>query len=389
MRLLFPCLFALLPAATAAAQDLLLKARTVVVAPDTQLKDGALLVRAGKVAYVGAEIPAEARSQARSVDFGEATVTAGLVDAHCWLAQEGDLTEVSSSLTPTLRAAEAFDPYQDELHACAAAGCTSAVFPPSSRNLLGGIAALVKPGRDGGTIANADLYLKASLVGPARDQERPPTSLMGACEMLRSQLQQAKAPAIGPALQPVHDVLQRSRRLVVHADSLAELDAALEVCREAGVEPILLGAADAGKCLPQIKAARAAILLAPLQLEHLPTRLELPALLEKNGIRFGFAATNPETLRLSAALAVRNGLSRRAALDALTRAPAELLDQQARIGSLRSGCDADFAVWSGDPIDLTSRLQAVYVNGVQVYPPQPRNGPSAPAASTAANAEHR
>jgi imidazolonepropionase-like amidohydrolase len=381
-----PCL-ALLLAATASGQDLLIKARTVVIAPDTVLKDGALLVRAGKIAYVGAEIPEQARSQARTVDFGEGTVTAGLVDAHCWLGQEGDLTEVSTALTPTLRAAEAFDPFQDDLHACAAAGCTSAVFPPTSRNVLGGIAALVKPGREGGAVSNPDLYLKASLVGPARDQERPPTSLMGACELLRAQLQQAKAPVVGPALQPLHEVLQRSRRLVVHADTLAELNAALEVCREAGVEPILLAASDAGKCLPQLKAVRASVLLAPLPLDAKTTRLELPALLEKNGIRFAFAATNPDQLRLSAALAVKNGLSRRTALDALTRAPAELLDQQTRIGSLRSGCDADFAVWSGDPVDLTSRLLAVYVNGAQVHPREPRAGQVAPAAAPAGSAD--
>src|SRR5207237_7829885 len=93
-----PSLLALLVVATASGQDLLIKARTVVVAPDTVLKDGALLVRAGKIAYLGAEIPTEARSQARTIDFAEGTVTPGLVDAHCWLGQEGDLTEVSTAL---------------------------------------------------------------------------------------------------------------------------------------------------------------------------------------------------------------------------------------------------------------------------------------------------
>ena len=48
---------------TATAQDLLVQAARLVVAPDTVLTDGRLLVQKGKVAYLGAEIPAEARAK--------------------------------------------------------------------------------------------------------------------------------------------------------------------------------------------------------------------------------------------------------------------------------------------------------------------------------------
>jgi len=91
-------------------------------------------------------------------------------------------------------------------------------------------------------------------------------------------------------------------------------------------------------------------------------QLELPAKLEAAGIPFAIAG-EPSTLRWSAALAVRHGATRRTALSALTRVPAEMLGMQDRIGSLRAGCDADFAVWSGDPVELTSELLAVYVDG--------------------------
>lgn len=375
------CLLAL--ASPAAAQDLLVKAGRLIVAPDTELTDSALLVRGGKVAYVGAEIPAEARAAARVLDLGKATVAPGFVDAHAWLGQEGDLTEVSAAITPSLRTADAFDPFQDELAAHATAGITSAAFAPSSRNVFGGIAALVKPGRDSGALIEADLYLKAAVVPPARDQERPPTSLMGVADLMRTTFAAAGA-AVPPAdLLPVRECLQGGRRLFVHASSHAELTTALAVCRDAGIEPVLLGAAEVDRCLAELKAAGARVVLGPLTLDSRPAQLALPALLEKNGVRFAFGGGAPAQLRLTAALAIRSGLSRRAALDALTRAPAELLQQQARIGALRAGCDADFTAWSGDPLDLGARLLSVHVQGVLVATPTDATSPSTPAGQPA------
>ena len=63
---------------------------------------------------------------------------------------------------------------------------------------------------------------------------------------------------------------------------------------------------------------------------------------------------------------VRHGLSREAALAALTRNPAIQCDVEDNAGSLRQGCSADFAVYSADPLDLTSRLTAVYVGGAPI-----------------------
>jgi imidazolonepropionase-like amidohydrolase len=38
-----------------------------------------------------------------------------------------------------------------------------------------------------------------------------------------------------------------------------------------------------------------------------------------------------------------------------------------RIGRIAAGLDADLCLWSGDPIDLTSRLQAVFIDGERVF----------------------
>jgi imidazolonepropionase-like amidohydrolase len=63
---------------------------------------------------------------------------------------------------------------------------------------------------------------------------------------------------------------------------------------------------------------------------------------------------------------VKAGLDRDAALRAVTINPAEVLGVADRLGSLEAGKDADFCVWSGDPLDYYSSVEQAYIEGVQV-----------------------
>ena len=69
----------LLCAGSLRCQDLLVQCKRIVVAADTVLDDGMLLVRQGKIAYVGNEIPADARGRAAVVDYGKAVIVPGFV----------------------------------------------------------------------------------------------------------------------------------------------------------------------------------------------------------------------------------------------------------------------------------------------------------------------
>jgi imidazolonepropionase-like amidohydrolase len=39
-----------------------------------------------------------------------------------------------------------------------------------------------------------------------------------------------------------------------------------------------------------------------------------------------------------------------------------------RVGSLVAGKAATFCVWSGDPLDVRSRMEAAWIEGRQVHP---------------------
>jgi len=346
-----------------AAQDVLVSAATIVIAPGVTLSPGQILVRDGKVAYVGDEIPTEVRQAARAADFGAAVIVPGFVLAQATLGQDGDLAEAAFAFTPDLLAAEALDPWHEDLQPLAGEGITSFALSPSPRNVAGGLAALCKPGTDAARIAEPELYLQLSINRSARDQNRAPTSLIGAIEMLRTAFNDARQGLLeGTDIAIVRQALDGSRRIFIHADSYTELSAALDLARDFTFEPVLIGAADSDKVLPRLVQQKAAVVLGTLRPEMRLAELSRPAMLAEAGVPFCFAG-DPGQMRMSAVLAVRHGLDREIALQAMTRSPAALLGQQAEIGSLRQGCAADFTVWSGHPIDLDSSHIATWIDG--------------------------
>jgi imidazolonepropionase-like amidohydrolase len=52
---------------------------------------------------------------------------------------------------------------------------------------------------------------------------------------------------------------------------------------------------------------------------------------------------------------------------ALSSDAARLAGVGRRVGRLERGMDADFVLWSGDPIDLRSKVQMVFIDGELVF----------------------
>jgi imidazolonepropionase-like amidohydrolase len=61
------------------------------------------------------------------------------------------------------------------------------------------------------------------------------------------------------------------------------------------------------------------------------------------------------------------GVSQEEALKTITFTPAQILGVADSVGSIEEGKDADFVVLEGEPLDLRSRIVAVYVNGHAVF----------------------
>jgi imidazolonepropionase-like amidohydrolase len=68
-----------------------------------------------------------------------------------------------------------------------------------------------------------------------------------------------------------------------------------------------------------------------------------------------------------ATLAVKEGLDPLTALRAVTINPARIAGVADRLGSIEAGKDADLCIWSGDPLDVMSRVERAYIGGAEIY----------------------
>ncbi|MSR61858.1 MAG: hypothetical protein EXS08_05380 [Planctomycetes bacterium] len=82
------------------------------------------------------------------------------------------------------------------------------------------------------------------------------------------------------------------------------------------------------------------------------------ALLPRSDSMAGFKDWLPDVGRL-----IGQGLSREAALSAVTLEPARALGLEKRLGSLEKDKDANIVFWSGDPFEPSSKVEAVMLGG--------------------------
>ena len=96
-----------------------------------------------------------------------------------------------------------------------------------------------------------------------------------------------------------------------------------------------------------------------------------PGRLARAGVTIAITTDHPVVpvnfLAYQAALSVKEGLDREIALQALTINPARIAGIDDRLGSIEAGKDADLVIWSGDPLNVLSRVERALIGGVEIY----------------------
>jgi hypothetical protein len=163
-------------------------------------------------------------------------------------------------------------------------------------------------------------------------------------------------------------------RIVFDVERAADIRQLLAFCKRHGLRPLITGGSEAWKVAGALKAADATVFIDALQdlpssFDQLGSRLDNAALLARAGVKLALLAPDPthnaRKIRQAAGNAVANGLPWEAALAAITRTPAQALGVGDRVGRIEVGLDADLVLWDGDPLDVGTLAEAVWLRGRQ------------------------
>jgi len=366
----------------AAEETLFIKgAKIYTEGPAGVLRDAGLLIQAGKIRRIfgkGDEPSLASLGKARLIDAAGKTVIPGLVDAHTFLSGYYRLLENTEPVTSDLIAAAAFVPLSPEVEEAVRSGITTINFSPRSENLVGGMSSILKLVQSSSepSIVRNEAFLKISFNAAMFRPDRAPTSLMGAREMISQRLKLAKTSA-GKNREGVFQqagllkLLEGTIRPMIAASTFAEINTALKWLEDWGFQGVIVGGEEAHLLAGALKDKKIPVLLSPI-LPAYPERIAAGAFaLAKQGIAFGFVSQTPEaaplSLRLSALALFRLGLPQEEALKTITIQPARILGVADSLGSLEEGKDADLVIFGGEPLDLRSPVEAVYINGRAVF----------------------
>jgi len=344
---------------------------------------------------------------------GEAICECGLAEPHehepfaAALEPRALWGEQASEVVPHLRALDSVNLLSNDFKRLLREGVTTVYVCPDPSAVISARGAVVKTA---GTLeqrvvqpaaaVRAALGSDPSLRGRPNRPPRPrnvdlhvrrPTTRMGVEWVFRKAFHDARrvrergAPYGGadtaPAEAfPVLEEILAGQPLRIQARPQHDILTALRLAEEFKLRIVVDEAIEAYRALPQLKAAGVAVVYGPMFVtapgfrrftrDADEPRLDTPARLLETGIPFALTAMelrDEEGLVRQAMMAARYGLPAEAALRAITQAPAELLGLAERLGALRPGLDADLVVWSGEPLEATSRPRLVMVNGQVVH----------------------
>ncbi len=397
-----------------AAAQVAVRAETLHTVSGPPMQNAVVIAGAdGKIEWVG---PAADANIPDGMEVLEAAVvTPGLVDPHSVVGLSGalnsnvgpvrdqDQLERSSPIQPDLRAIDAYDANETLVEWVRSYGVTTLHTGHGPGALVSGQTMIAKTrGRNVDQAVVVPARMLASTLGNAVSSnfQSPGTSSKGVA-MLRGALIGAQAyleevrkaeeagdeddeesdggegdgdakPAPKPpprdlAKEALGQVLDGELSLLVTANTVPEIAAALRLQREFGFDLVLDGAAESYLLLDEIREAGVPVLLHATMSRVRNGSYETAAKLADAGIPFalqtGFEGYVPKTrvLLWEAAIAAANGLGRERALEAITLSAARILGIDDRVGSIEVGKDADLALFDGDPFEYTSHICGVII----------------------------
>ena len=413
---------------SAAADTFVIKARRIYTASDGVIENGVILVEGGKIAYVGTSAPPVA---AGTPEVRAEVVLPGLVDIHSHLGvysvpdvtENQDGNEMTTPLTPEVRALDSFNFEDPALKAALAGGVTTIVSRPGSANVIGGTSVAVKLKCSTPTrmvlkeVCDLKMTIEGNPVAFHSAQNRMPMTLMAAYFLARKSFIEAqdymaaweryeKNKAAGKdvlppkrdlGMEPLVMALKREIPIHVHTCTASEIMSCIRLAEEFNLRLTMAPCNFAFVLANELRNRKdihfnvgpawfTTYYDDPSKIRNLAAILADAGLNVSLQVDAGMGRQPAQQYLLHAAdLCVRHGMKEEDALKAITIRGAEAAGLEDRVGSIEKGKDADFVFLDGDPFEWLTSVESVMIDGKVEYTgpgsPKPRRLSSVPAAA--------
>tara|TARA_Y100000589_G_scaffold153019_2_gene145738 strand:+ start:1283 stop:4864 length:3582 start_codon:yes stop_codon:yes gene_type:complete len=366
------------------------------------IEDGCMITRDGKIAWVGPMSEAPEASGLRIIDATGLHITPGLIDCHSHTGINGGVNEGSEACTAEVRIADVVDAEDIGWYRQLAGGLTACNQLHGSANPIGGQNSVVKLkwGRQASEFKVTDAIggIKFALgENVKRSTGRYPNTRMGVNSFMRDRFMAAKAyrdewsrwnemsdeeqranmpPRRDLEMDTLIEILEGERLVHCHSYRQDEILALLRLAEEmeftiGTLQHILEGYKVADAIADHGAGASSFSDWWAYKVEVMDAIPYNGAIMRDVGVNVSFNSDDNELatrMNDEAAKAVRyGGVDRAEALHFVTINPAWQLRIDHRTGSLEQDKDADFVIWSEDPLSSYSRCLETWIEGAKYF----------------------
>lgn len=369
-----------------AAQDVLVRGATIYTMTDAGvIESGDVLVRDGRIAEVGRGLSAP--SGVRVLEGSGWFVMPGMIDCHSHMTTQlerggGSDRHERGQRVNTGRILDSVNPRYGWLESGAlAGGVTTLHVMPGSNASFGGrtvlIKAVPKPTADE-MVVRHPLGMKMSMAatrGAGTAEMREWFTKGREYEAKRVHWEEGgrtgEEPRRDLQLEGLADQVTQRLQTHTHAQTAIEMQYALRMRREFGLDLVLHHAFDGWKIADDIARAGVPVCYGPIVHSFGDENLRTPGVLSKRGVKVSLnmdsASDFQKHLRHAALIAIRYGMDPMEALRAITVNPAAMLGVADRLGALGVGMDGDLVILDGSPLSTFSNVLYTIVDGRVVY----------------------
>jgi imidazolonepropionase-like amidohydrolase len=313
------------------------------------------------------------------------------------------LTEASSEVVPHTRVIDTMNLRSPDFERLVLGGVTTVFISPDSAAVIGPQGAVVRtagpimerivtPASDVKAVMGTDSFTVGADNSPpfrgfVTSRTRRPNTRMGVTWVFRKSLYDTREWEAGitpsgadtpptEAFPMLASVLKGSTPLRMQARMVQDIRTAVRLADEFNLKFTLLEANEGYKCLDLLKERKIPVIYGPLSIDAAgmrrfiadrgEARLSTVRELLDAGLDVALSAQDlreEDGLARQAMYAVRSGVTPAEAIKAITLTPAKMLGIDKDTGSIETGKRADLVVWSGEPLDATSRPLVVLIAG--------------------------